>query len=422
MMRLIFALSFLLFRFIYYSQDVTYAQWVVKKLCSDPMRGRGYTNAEIDSAAYFIAGEFKRFDIRPLHKDYFQNVTYEVNFFPKAKLILNKQDTLIPAHEFNVSALSSNQKGTFKTWVYNPKDTIFKLPRRARNRFVIIPAYQLNDEKKKKLRTSWGNLLQHCEGILVMDTNYFIAHIVQYEPSFAHPLLQLSPTIVKKWINNEKKLKYVTIDLVSSRINYTAKNIMGYVQGREFADSLILIVAHYDHLGKLDTAAYPGANDNASGVAMMLDIARTIKENMFRPRYSMGFVAFAGEEAGLKGSIKFVQDPPIPLSQIKFVINLDMVGTGSQGIGVVNGTTFSNYAKILTELNEKYQYVPNIQLRGESFNSDHAPFAKKGIPSFFIYTMGGEHPFYHQVQDKPPLPFTKYEQVFKLLIDFIYSL
>lgn len=420
-MKFFSVLFFLMAGLMLPCQDVDYAQWVVRKLCSEPMRGRGYTNGEIDSAALFISNEFKRFDIRPLKNSYFQDVTYEVNVFSHAQLMLNN-DTLIPAHEFNVFPLSPGKKGIFKTFVYVPRDTVFNLPQKAKQRFVLVPLYKLDGKIQKKIKASYIYLLSKSQGIILLDTNHYTAHVARFEQNYPHPLLQISPSVTKKWIGKEKKIKTIVIDLISNTTNYRAKNIMGYVQGREYPDSLILVVAHYDHLGKLDTAAYPGANDNASGVAMMLDMAKTIKENMFRPRYSMLFVAFAGEEVGLKGSIKFVQNPPVSLKQIKFVINLDMVGTGSQGIGVVNGSVYPSYSSMLSELNEKNQYVPSIQLRGESYNSDHAPFAKSGIPSFFIYTMGGEHPYYHQVQDKPPLPFTGYEGVFKLLIDFIYSL
>jgi hypothetical protein len=412
----------LLFTKIIVSQDVEYARYLVRMLCSHAMAGRGYTNHEIDTAAQFIAAEFQKNGILPLIKDgYFQPFSYKVNVFPKASLQIDGQK-LIPGYDFVVSPLSPGLQGKFKALWYVPKDTTFKFPKRFKSHFVVIPVYAIKKEVKDKLYKMYRPLLEKSQGIIVLDTVAFIGHVAMYEPMYAHPLIKLSPSVVKSIIRQKEKIHNIEINLTSVYTTYEAKNVIGYVQGREYPDSFIIVSAHYDHLGRLDTAAFRGANDNASGVAMMMDLAKTIKNNSFRPKYSVIFIAFAGEEVGLKGSFYFVNNSPIELSRIKFVMNLDMVGTGSDGIGVVNSTAYPTYSKLLTDINEKNHYLQNIKLRGESNNSDHAPFHLKKIPSFFIHTMGPEHPYYHQVQDRPDLPFTAYKEVFSLVLDFIYAL
>src|ERR1043166_3939297 len=142
----------------------------------------------------------------------------------------------------------------------------------------------------------------------------------------------------------------MNINIESAYTLHKAKNVIGYSKGSQKPDSFIVFTAHYDHLGTIGRDAYfPGANDNASGVAMMLDFARS---NARKPHpYSMLFIAFAGEEAGLLGSYYYVQNPVIALSQISMLINLDLMGTGDEGMTVVNATEFPAEFACLQRIN-----------------------------------------------------------------------
>ena len=113
------------------------------------------------------------------------------------------------------------------------------------------------------------------------------------------------------------------------------------VKGTAQPDSFIFITAHYDHLGGMGKDTYfPGANDNASGDALLLSLA---KYYVAHPaKYSIGFILFAGEEAGLVGSKYYTENPIVPLKNIRFLINTDLAGTGDEGITVVNATEFPN--------------------------------------------------------------------------------
>ena len=181
-----------------------------------------------------------------------------------------------------------------------------------------------------------------------------------------------------------------------------------------------MISAHYDHLGKVGQTIFPGASDNASGTAMMMTLMKYYSKH--QPNYRTVFMAFAGEEAGILGADYYVNHPLFPLNQIKFLVNLDIMGAGDQGIQVVNGKVFKNQFEKLVELNQTNNYLKEVKTRGESCNSDHCPFYLKGVPSFFIYTLGGKG-FYHDPNDTAEsLDLSYTEKVYNLLKDFINKL
>jgi Zn-dependent M28 family amino/carboxypeptidase len=165
---------------------------------------------------------------------------------------------------------------------------------------------------------------------------------------------------------------------------------------------------------------FPGANDNASGVAMMLSIAKEIQGQPL-PNHNVLFIAFAGEEIGLEGSSFFVNQHILGGDQISLVLNLDIMGSGEEGITVVNGTVYPQLFQRLVELNESTQSVNQIKPRGKAANSDHYPFSEAGIPAVFIYTMG-PNKNYHDIHDKAEaLSFDRFDQLHYLLVRFLQS-
>lgn len=116
-----------------------------------------------------------------------------------------------------------------------------------------------------------------------------------------------------------------------------ATNLVGYLKGSAEPGRFTVLTAHYDHLGVRDGLVYPGADDDASGVAAMLAAADYFARH--QPRRSIFFVAFDGEEEGLQGSRYFVAHPPVELSSLALEINLDMVGRGDRNDLVVAART-----------------------------------------------------------------------------------
>jgi hypothetical protein len=199
--------------------------------------------------------------------------------------------------------------------------------------------------------------------------------------------------------------------------NFEAANLGGSINGTSTSDSMLVFTAHYDHLGGLGKACYfPGANDNASGVSMVLNLMKYYSEHPLR--YKVVFLFFAGEEAGLLGSNYFVESNALDLKKIKFLINLDLMGTGDDGMMVVNGANHTQEFERLQSITTSKHLLPQVKKRGKAANSDHYWFTEKGVPCFFFYTMGGITA-YHDVYDvEKTLPLTKYKEVFELITEF----
>jgi Zn-dependent M28 family amino/carboxypeptidase len=213
----------------------------------------------------------------------------------------------------------------------------------------------------------------------------------------------------------------VTLKLENKFVaRFESRNIGCYIDGTSGSDSMIIFSAHYDHLGGIGKSVFfPGANDNASGVSMVLNLLNYYASHPLK--YKTVFLFFAGEEAGLLGSDHFVKSNAIDLKKIKFLVNLDLLGTGDDGIMVVNGAVYDKAFSTLTKINSEKNLVKEIKKRGKASNSDHYWFSEAGVPCFFIYTLGGIKA-YHDIYDvERTLPLTDYSDVFRLLTDFVAS-
>ena len=150
--------------------------------------------------------------------------------------------------------------------------------------------------------------------------------------------------------------------------------------------------------------------------ALILNLARYYAAHP--APYSIAFVCFAGEEAGLIGSKYYTEHPLFPLKQVRFLLNTDLAGTGEEGITVVNASEFPNEYNLLNKVNDDKKLLVKINARGKAANSDHYFFTEKGVPAFFFYTLGGIKA-YHDIYDKAEtLPLTEHEDLFKLVVGF----
>ncbi|MDB9883227.1 M28 family metallopeptidase, partial [Bacteroidia bacterium] len=167
-------------------------------------------------------------------------------------------------------------------------------------------------------------------------------------------------------------------------------------------------------------ATFYGANDNASGIAMLLDMASYFVKHP--QNYSIAFIAFGAEEAGLVGSYNYVKKPLVPLKKTKFVFNMDLMGSGEEGATIVNGSVFKEEFDELVSINTANNYLPKIKSRGKAANSDHYFFTEEGVHSFFIYLMG-DYKHYHNPADNPKnlILGEYYDKSFLLIRDFIIS-
>jgi glutamate carboxypeptidase len=204
-----------------------------------------------------------------------------------------------------------------------------------------------------------------------------------------------------------------------------ATNLVGVVEGVSQPDRYIVVGAHYDHLGVRNGRVFPGADDNASGVAAVLAAAAWFTKN--RPARSILFVAFDGEEQGLQGARHFVRAPPVPLPQIRQVINLDMVGRGDKNEIYVAGTRpypqLKDYVVAAAKgrsIDVRFGHDAPGGPPGDDWtqSSDHGPFHAAGVP--FLYFGVEDHADYHKptdTADKIPVKF--FAEAASLIIDVI---
>jgi len=178
------------------------------------------------------------------------------------------------------------------------------------------------------------------------------------------------------------------------------RNVLGVIPGRdpEYADQVIIIGGHYDHLGQTpDGTIWPGANDDASGVAVLLEMACSWHEQGYVPRHTVLFAAWDAEEVGLLGSRYYVEHPRYPLENTVAKIQLDMVGAGGDRLLIDGGGDLGERLRSVAEA---------LSIEAESTNgggSDHAPFLRAGVQaSLLIWYYGdGSEPQWHRPGDTP---------------------
>ena len=178
-------------------------------------------------------------------------------------------------------------------------------------------------------------------------------------------------------------------------------NVIGFLEGSdpELKDEVILVSAHLDHLGRC-WELIPGANDNASGVAVMMGMARALSDYDIRLKRSVMFLAFGAEEQGIVGSKVYVESPSLPLDQSYVLLNLDGVGVGNK-IGVVAGKNYPDRYNYVKQANDQYthRYLnPSKFLNVSRPRLDAARFMKAGVPILSFYAYGAPS-VYHQPGD-----------------------
>jgi hypothetical protein len=406
------------------AQQHQYAHNVIDTLTSESYQGRGFINGGAEKAAQFVVNEFVKLKLQNLTPDYTQPFTVSGNTLPGTLSLKLNKHLLKPGYDYLVSASSPSIKGKFKvimldSVLLNNKSAISDLRKRILKRyFVFYDRKGVNSKEGKALLDSLRmfNVLGAAGYGVVVEKLTWGAGLSTRFSTF--------PTLSVLKESLKTKVKNLTIE-INAQINkdIPARNVIGFVPGSERPDSFLVVTAHYDHLGLMGKGTYfPGANDNASGVASLLDLASWYGKPENKPRYSMVFIAFCGEEAGLLGSYYYVAHPLFPLKKIKFLINLDMMGTGSDGLSVVNGTVFKKEAAILTAINDQKKYLKQVFHGGPGCASDHCPFYEKDVPCFFFFTRGEEYGGYHSVNDRADkLAFTYWDNVTRTIKDFLDS-
>ena len=425
-------------------QDLPRARRTIAKLAAPELHGRGYVQQGEHKAAAYLRGRLKELKLEPLAPNYTQPFTLDVNTFPGTielsvthvvtldKVVTNE---LVPGAEFIVASESKGTSGSLTTSALRLDTLCFfqaaaqqALQRRARYWLSTpgtTPFLVLTARDAQRLPTLPPALRQTLDSLpnRIMLVPKLTASLSPAQVAGIHIEALDEPV---KWypLNPEHPEDLLTLQIDAQlQRNYQTQNLAAIIRGTAQPDSFLVVSAHYDHLGMMGRRTYfPGANDNASGVALLLELAAHYARPENHPAYSVVFLLFGAEEAGLVGSRYFVAHPLVPLKSIKFLVNLDLLGTGEEGATIVNGRVFEAPYRRLLALNNAHHYLPALGARGRAANSDHFPFSEAGVPAFFMYTRGGS-PAYHDVNDKPAaLSLAGFAGAFGLVRDFLGEL
>ena len=395
------------------------AKKTVQQLSAPSMHGRGYVNNGDREAANYIRNEFKKLGLKNFNDSYFQKFPININVFPRRMKLKIGGKRLKPGKDFIIHPNSKAGKGRGKLlWL----DTLLlKEPQRAerilkmdlsKTILVYTAKYMQQLRRNSPLKINFFRKLEQSKAAIELSDKLTAGYSTV-------PLNRLILKVKTSSFNRTARRAKFVVDNQFLQ-GYQTQNVIGYIEGHQVPDSFMVFTAHYDHMGRMGKKIYfPGANDNASGVAMLIELAKYYSKPQNKPKYSILFIAFGAEEVGLVGSLYFVKRPPIDLGNIRFLVNFDILGTGDEGIKVVNGTVFRKEFDRLKAINQQKKYLPKIEIRGKAAISDHYFFTENGVPSFYMYTLGGIQA-YHDIFDKyETLPLTKFEGVFHLITDFV---
>lgn len=397
--------------------------WIKRQVraLSNTFNGRGYVGKGSVKAAEYVARQFKEFGLLPFTEDssYTQSYSFSVNTFPGDMMLqLNKKE-LIPGVDYIIyegsSGVNIEDKKVKRLNLSLVKDSsswqYVKTKLDPKYAYIIDQSDTLVKYLNLK-RRSLATILS--PGVFIIPKHGKMIWSVARD-TVAATIFIVEDTVLPKRIKKMSVMvqnKYV--------IDYPVKNAMGFIPGTEKPDSFIVFTAHLDHLGMMGRRTmFPGAHDNASGTSLMLYLANYFAQHP--AKYSVGFMGFSGEEAGLMGSKYYAGHPVFPLDKIAMVVNTDMTGDATDGITIVNAKEQKEAFAKLDSINKRQNFLPKMNQREQTANSDHYSFSQKGVPAIFIFGLGAKG-FYHDVFDKVnELSFNNIDNLAKLLIEFAES-
>ncbi|MCQ2277851.1 MAG: M28 family peptidase [Bacteroidales bacterium] len=402
------------------AQDTNYARRIIRELSSPGMYGRGASYSGDSIAAKYLRREFRRLGVKPLGVDYYQRYTYNTFSMEGQCWISINGKRLKNYHEFRVAPWSASVTLPEADIVYLPFETfcdndklqkfISKRKKALADCFIYIEIPRLikmspttsAELAKLKKRNPFGS-----RGIIIGRSALNTYSLSQCESEHSYAYIEVLSSVMPK------KIKQSSICINTQfRPNYKTQNVCGLIPGE--VDTMIVLTAHYDHLGTMGDGykymegaeikhegdiTFFGAHDNASGVAAVLDLARLASKE--KPHYTLVFMFFSGEEAGLKGSTYAAQHPLVDFNKVKFLLNIDLFCGGNEGLMMFNAQSNETkpYFERLKTLNDALQVAPELRPRTNSPNSDHYPFSSL-CPSMYILTMGHPYGGYHDPADR----------------------
>ena len=395
------------------AQDLKHYKKIVKELSSKKYQGRGYARDGANKAGKYLVKEFEKAGADEVTC---QSFTIDINTFCGKMEMWADGKKLTPGVDFSMREYSPGVHGEFP--VYHVDTVNFDAEKmyadlakpEYANCMVVCDFWFMYKHKEfkplHKKDSSVGGFIQTWTSPIKFYKAYG-------SKVMGKPIVWVTPEAIEG-------VKNVKLDVDNEWLQgYELFNVIAKVNG-ERHDSCFVFTAHYDHLGNLGRDVYyPGANDNASGTAAIVTLAEYYAKN--KPEYDMYFIAFSGEDSGLNGSLFYVDNPVVPLEQIRYLFNLDMIGDNNPVQYCEASDEGNRGFALLEQINGEKHYFEALN-RGElAANSDHYPFAERHVPCMLFENEEGDaFQYYHTIYDTyEGAIFVTYEPIFKLITDFV---
>jgi hypothetical protein len=458
-------------------------------IASDDFEGRETGQAGQKKAANYIKERFQEFGYQPIEDlgGYFQPFKLQLTYPDTVKLIVGNESTEFLKDMYYFPGFGDM---TIKTenllylgyGIDSDKYSDYK-DASVEGRVVMISGGEPTNKKdiswvsgvgeKSDWTVDWGKKVELAEAkgveaLLIVDDN-FSSSVSQFgryikrpnlelgdEPQEKDgiPLIYISSKMANKILKgsgskyNHQKLESkinkkgkplsvsinvpIIIYVNKDREELTSENVLAYLEGTEKPEELVVITAHYDHLGKKGDEIFNGADDDGSGTTSLIELAEAFalaKKEGHGPKRSMLFMTVSGEEKGLLGSEYYADNPVFPLENTVVDLNIDMIGRidenhapDSNYVYIIGSDKLSTELHALSEETNKtyagieFDYTYNDENDPNRFyyRSDHYNFAKNNIPVIFYFT--GVHEDYHQPTDTvDKIMFQKMEKIARLI-------
>ena len=392
----------------------------IQYLADDKLEGRRTgTNGE-ELAMQYIINQFKTIGLTPKGTEYYPQ-SFVVNDGKQidsvTELIINGSKLEVGKDFFpfpfspaiNLEALPAIAvQEADMPWFFDLKET---LEENKTNPHFDLSDYIRTNSKKAKDRRASAVILYNTsaeDDKLVFDSK-------DKTEQLSIPVLYVSKEAAKKYFTDKAATLNIKMQILISEKNRIGHNVIGYINNR--AATTVILGAHYDHLGygedgnsmirTGEKSIHNGADDNASGTAALIELARKLKSSKATNNNYL-FIAFSGEELGLFGSKYFTENSTIDLKTVNYMINMDMVGRLNDSTKVITIGGYGTSPEWPNVISKEYfnlpnkvkKTVPSLIIKIDSSGtgpSDHTSFYRKDIPVLFYFT--GLHTDYHKPSD-----------------------
>ena len=397
------------------AQDLTHFKRIVRELSSAKYQGRGYARDGANKAGYYLEKEFRKAGADEVT---LQPFTIDINTFcGKAEMWADGRK-LRAGVDFSMREYSPGVHGEFPVYFvdtlnFDP-EKIYRDLAKPENAGCMVCCEFWFTYKHREVFSRLQKAGELPNAGLLFTWEAPIKFYKAYgEKVVDKPIVWVTPEAIEG-------VRRVKLNVDNEFLkDYGLFNVIAKVEGARH-DSCFVFTAHYDHLGNLGRRVYyPGANDNASGTAAIVTLAAYYAKH--KPAYDLYFVAFSGEDANLRGSTWFAEHPVVPLERIRYLFNLDMIGDDNPvqycEVSDAGMAKFPEFEAINAD-----RHLFERLNRGElAANSDHYPFAVRGVPCIFLENEDGSaFPHYHTPADNmKTVRFESYAPVFRLITEFI---